>query len=245
MKFSVSDLEKLGTILSIWAHPDDESFCAGALLAAAVQNGQRVAVITATRGDAGKTADESRWPQHRLGEIREQELKRSLRILGINEHYWLEYADGQLENVNQGEAAVKLAAILQLIKPDTIISFGADGITGHPDHRAVYRWTKRAIVQTKSKAIFYTCAELTRLYDSDACKRCQQKFNLFFATDKPLTIGDDEADLLFDVPEDLQALKKNSIKAHECQMSIMLADPDGEAYVDSLCCCEGFRREAI
>lgn len=245
MKFSVSDIKELGTILSIWAHPDDESFCAGALLAAAVQNGQRVAVITATRGDAGKTADESRWPQQRLGEIREQELQRSLQILGINEHYWLNYADGQLENVNQGEAAAKIAATLQQIKPDTIISFGADGITGHPDHQAVYRWTKLATTQTKSEADFFTCAGLTRLYDSDACRRCQQKFNLFFATDKPLTISDDEADLLFDVPEDLQALKMKSIEAHECQMSAILSDSDGKAYIDSLCCCEGFMREAV
>ncbi len=36
------DIKKLGTILSVWAHPDDETFTCGGILATAVKNGQQV-----------------------------------------------------------------------------------------------------------------------------------------------------------------------------------------------------------
>src|SRR4249919_2707816 len=55
----VSELR--GTILSVWAHPDDETYLAAGLMAAAVQAGQRVVCVTATRGELGST-DPDRWP---------------------------------------------------------------------------------------------------------------------------------------------------------------------------------------
>ncbi|NJK46473.1 MAG: hypothetical protein HC933_21475 [Pleurocapsa sp. SU_196_0] len=40
-------------LLAIFAHPDDESFCAGGALASLAARGVRVTVLNATRGDAG------------------------------------------------------------------------------------------------------------------------------------------------------------------------------------------------
>lgn len=101
------DVRQLGTILSIWAHPDDETFCAGGLLAAAVNNGQTVACITATRGEAG-VQDEARWPAEQLGDIREKELKAALKELGITNHHMLHYADGECAAVDSKAANKKL-----------------------------------------------------------------------------------------------------------------------------------------
>jgi LmbE family N-acetylglucosaminyl deacetylase len=42
-----------GTILSIWAHPDDETYLAGGVMAAASANGQRVVCVTATDRGGG------------------------------------------------------------------------------------------------------------------------------------------------------------------------------------------------
>ena len=47
----------LGTVLGIWAHPDDEAYLSGGLMSiAARDHGNRVACVTATRGELG-TAD--------------------------------------------------------------------------------------------------------------------------------------------------------------------------------------------
>jgi len=56
----------LGSLLAVWAHPDDEAYLSAGLLASAVRDGRRVAVVTATRGEAGSW-DEARWPAEAWG----------------------------------------------------------------------------------------------------------------------------------------------------------------------------------
>ena len=63
----------LGTILSIWAHPDDETYLAGGLMAAAADAGQRVVCVSATAGEQG-TSDPRTWPPERLGAARRRGL---------------------------------------------------------------------------------------------------------------------------------------------------------------------------
>ena len=73
----MKEVSELGTILGVWAHPDDEAYLSAALMAAARRNDQRVYVVTATKGEAG-TWDEERWPTPKMGEIRDAELMRCL-----------------------------------------------------------------------------------------------------------------------------------------------------------------------
>jgi len=87
------DVAALGTILGVWAHPDDEAYLSGGLMALARDNGQRVVCVTATRGERG-TPDPVAWPPERLAEERTRELARCLSILGVEEHHWLGYRDG-------------------------------------------------------------------------------------------------------------------------------------------------------
>lgn len=75
------DIAELGTILSIWAHPDDEAYLCGGIMAVATAAASRVVCATATRGELGVT-DPVRWPPERLAAIREAELAEGLRILG-------------------------------------------------------------------------------------------------------------------------------------------------------------------
>src|SRR5947207_1873194 len=97
------DIKQLGTILSVWAHPDDESFSCAGIMAAAIQNGQSVACITATKGEDG-VQDESRWPAEQLGEIRAHEMDEALDILGCHNHNWLGYHDGRCQEISADEA---------------------------------------------------------------------------------------------------------------------------------------------
>ncbi|HEU5157501.1 MAG TPA: PIG-L family deacetylase [Streptosporangiaceae bacterium] len=140
---SASDVAELGTILGIWAHPDDEAYLSGGLMAIARDLGARVVCVTATRGELG-TADPEAWPPGRLAAARADELARCLEILGVDEHQWLDYSDGQCAAADMTDAVARLCRVIERVRPDTVLTFGPDGITGHPDHQAVSAWVGAA-----------------------------------------------------------------------------------------------------
>ncbi|MDD7969150.1 PIG-L deacetylase family protein [Actinomycetospora lemnae] len=131
------------TLLGVWAHPDDETFLSSGLVLAARERGDRVVLVTATRGEHG-TDDPAAWPPERLGRHRERELEAALAVLGVDEHRFLGHRDGACADAPEPLAARAIATIIKDVAPDTIVTFGPDGVTGHPDHRAVGRWTTRA-----------------------------------------------------------------------------------------------------
>jgi LmbE family N-acetylglucosaminyl deacetylase len=133
----------LGTIVGIWAHPDDEAYLSGGLMAMARDNGQRVVCVTATRGELG-TPDPAVWPPDRLAAERTHELARCLAVLGVHEHRWLDYRDGACTGVDPDGAVQRLCAVIDDVRPDAVLTFGPDGITGHPDHRTISAWSGRA-----------------------------------------------------------------------------------------------------
>lgn len=138
-------LPNLGTILSVWAHPDDESYSCAGLMAAAVRAGNRVVCVTATRGELGST-DPQRWPSGpELAAVRTAELAACLAEVGVTEHIWLDYPDGGCADVDPNEAAARIREIADEVRPDTVLTFGPDGGTFHPDHIAVSDWTTAAI----------------------------------------------------------------------------------------------------
>jgi len=142
-------MENLGTVLMIWAHPDDETYLVGGLSALLADAGQRVVCVTATRGEAGVSTAAAEQVE-RLAQVRTAELEVALRILGVTEHHWLDYPDGGCADLDPGEPADRIAALVRVVRPDTVITFGPDGFTGHPDHRAVSRWTDLALARSGS-----------------------------------------------------------------------------------------------
>jgi LmbE family N-acetylglucosaminyl deacetylase len=144
---AISDIRELGTILSIWAHPDDEAYLCGGTMAMASAAQSRVVCVTATRGELGVT-DPTRWPPEQLPTIREAELAECLRLLGVTEHRWLGYPDGGCASVDADAAIQQIAEIIREVVPDSILTFPPDGQTGHPDHIAVQRWTAEAVRRT-------------------------------------------------------------------------------------------------
>lgn len=139
-----ADVRALGTVLTVWAHPDDEAYLAGGLLAALTDAGRHTVCVTATRGEAAdpEASDAERLA---LASIRTQELEKALIVLGVTEHHWLDYADGGCAEVSTDQAADRLAALMDQVRPDTVITFGPEGFTGHPDHRAVSAWADLAV----------------------------------------------------------------------------------------------------
>jgi LmbE family N-acetylglucosaminyl deacetylase len=139
----------LGTILGVWAHPDDEVYLSGGLMAAAVDRGNGVSCVTATRGERG-TPDSRQWPPSRLAPLREAELATSLAVLGVADHRQLGYPDGGCAAVPADEAVGRLIEIIAEVRPDTVLTFGPDGMTGHADHRTVCAWTTAAVRRSEA-----------------------------------------------------------------------------------------------
>ncbi|MGD9997129.1 MAG: PIG-L deacetylase family protein [Ilumatobacteraceae bacterium] len=131
-----------GTILSVWAHPDDETYLAAGLMAAARDSGQRVMCASATAGEHG-TDDPATYPPSRLDRMRRWEFAASMAVLGVDEHVVGRLPDGDLA-AHEGDGTRWVAELIEQVRPDTIVTFGPDGITYHPDHIAVHRWVTSA-----------------------------------------------------------------------------------------------------
>lgn len=218
--YSVKELAKLGTILGIWAHPDDETFTSAGLMAAAVQNGQTVACVTATKGEAG-VQDPLRWPATTLASTRALELIEALQILGISHHAWLGYADGGCAKVADAEAVAKLLPFVQQYQPDTIITFPPDGITGHPDHKTVSRWA--GLVAAKSPKPVRVIHGVTTVEAYNGyLKEMDAKLNIYFNIDQPVLYPKNACDIIFDLPEDILQKKCQSFQHMPSQTAIML-----------------------
>lgn len=132
------------TLMAVFAHPDDEAFGSGGSLAKYAAEGCDVYLVTATRGEAGQIAEPDLATQANLPFVREQELRCACRIYGMHPPIFLDYLDGQLTLVHQGQAVARLVRILRELRPQVLITFGPDGIYGHYDHLAVHRWASIA-----------------------------------------------------------------------------------------------------
>src|SRR5690606_933996 len=97
----------LGTLLGVWAHPDDETYLSGGLMATAAAEGRRVVCVTATKGEAGFADDDPRDGAERMA-VREVEATTSLQILGVREHGWLGYPDGGCAEVPDAAPVARL-----------------------------------------------------------------------------------------------------------------------------------------
>lgn len=175
------DVKRLGTILSVWAHPDDESYLAAGVMASAIANGQQVVCVTATKGEAG-SQDHELWPPEYLDKVRARELYQALQELGVHRHAWLGCQDGNCQQANEHGIA-KLKKLVEQYHPDTIITFGPDGLTGHPDHKAVSGWVNQ-IAEEQPGITVYHAVHTPEQY-SRYLKRADAAINIFFNIEKP------------------------------------------------------------
>ncbi len=143
-------LPEISTLLGVWAHPDDEAYLSSGLMAVVRRAGGRVAVATATRGEHG-TPDPVAWPPDMLAEVRERELMESLALIDVHEHEWLGHSDGSLPDVPFETGVAQVAALIERVQPDTLVTFGPDGMTGHPDHQTVSRVGHRGVATGRGR----------------------------------------------------------------------------------------------
>jgi len=134
------------TLLAVFAHPDDESYLCGGTLARYAAAGARVVLLCATRGEAGEIAAPDLAAAHTLPAVREAELRAAAAALGVAAVHLLDYRDGALMDVPFLEGVERVAALIAAGQPTVVLTFGPEGVYGHPDHVAVHRWTKEAFL---------------------------------------------------------------------------------------------------
>ena len=127
-------------------------------MAKAHDEGRRVVLVTATRGEVGEiyVLDETDT-RPRLGEVREAELRAAAKILGVDRLEFLGYRDSGMKGTPENEdprsfhrapllqAAMNLAAIMREERPDVVVTYGPEGSYGHPDHVKAHEVTIAAL----------------------------------------------------------------------------------------------------
>jgi LmbE family N-acetylglucosaminyl deacetylase len=121
-------------LLGVFAHPDDEIFCAAGTFAHYAGRGAEIMVLSATRGQAGQIRDAAAGTRRTIGAVREAELRLACERLGITEVRCLDHMDGTLGDADFPALTDEVAEVIDEFRPDIVISFGPDGGYGHPDH---------------------------------------------------------------------------------------------------------------
>ena len=150
-------------LLGVFAHPDDEVFCAGGTLAKYAASGSDTIVVSATRGEAGQIREAGAATRATLGRVREQELRAACECLGVGEVRLFDHVDGRLANLDRSELVTEISGLLDSVRPDVVITFGADGAYGHPDHTAISESTTEAFARKPHGALYHSHFPRSRL----------------------------------------------------------------------------------
>ena len=124
----------------VFAHPDDETFATGGLIAKYTAQGVRVDLFCATTGDAGRASGVPVASREELGELRRNELLSASRFLGITDVELRAYRDGSLSAADADQLIGDVVLAVRRWRPHVLVTFGPEGApTGHRDHSAISR----------------------------------------------------------------------------------------------------------
>ena len=233
----------MASLVSFHAHPDDECIACGGIIRKAAEEGHRVVLVVATRGELGEVPEGLLDQGEELWQRRVAETHASAEILGAQRVEFLGYTDsgmmGTAANEAPGsfwtapvdEAAKKLAALLEEERADVLTCYDEHGGYGHPDHIQVHRVGLRAAELAGTRRVFQ--ATINR----DHIQRGREKF-----ADQAAEAGIDAPDVddeTFGLPESIITAavdvtpylghKRRAMRAHASQIgeqSFFLTMPD-------------------
>jgi LmbE family N-acetylglucosaminyl deacetylase len=125
------------------AHPDDETFGTGSVIAHAAAQGVHVTVLCATRGEAGEDTSRTTSGPEELARVREAELRSAAALLGASEVVLLDFADsgfdgpmpaGALADAPISDVVSRIADTITRTEPDVVVCFDSEYIRDHRDH---------------------------------------------------------------------------------------------------------------
>jgi LmbE family N-acetylglucosaminyl deacetylase len=201
-------------LLAVFAHPDDETFRCGGTLALLAQRDVRVQVLTATRGQAGSRGDPPLCAPEELPAVRENELHCACTALGIQPPILLDYQDGRLAEANTEKIVSEILTVVREVRPQIILTYGPDGVSGHPDHIAIGHFATETFHRAGEVVALYTIAVPRSLAETLGMTQIR-------------AVPDEAITLTVDVLSVWEA-KMSAIQCHRTQLgeSPILAAPD-------------------
>jgi mycothiol S-conjugate amidase len=150
-------------LLSVHAHPDDESSKGAATLARYAAEGVDVLVATCTggeRGDILNPALDTAETRADLPAIRRREMAAAAEILGVRQRFLGLVDSGLREPLPEGcfatlpleEAAAPLVALIREFRPHVVITYDETGGYPHPDHIRTHEVTVEAFTAAADPA---------------------------------------------------------------------------------------------
>jgi len=213
------------SLLVILPHPDDESFPMGGTLAKYAAEGVEITLICETLGELGIPDIEPA----QAAIICEKELRAAASVLGIHKVQFMRYRDGSLSDVDSEHVISQLMNATRRIHPMVVITFGPDGISGHPDHVAISRLVTTAFDRAIPKSLAPLSAKLFYIAPSEAT---MQGYGVVPSEE---VAGGPVASI--DIT-DYRRSKLRAMQAHASQNPPYTGDPAEEA--DKLTCHEYF-----
>jgi len=230
--------------LFVHAHPDDETINNGATMAQLVEDGVAVTLVTCTRGEEGEVlvtdlAHLASNAEDGLGAHREIELAQAMKELGVQDHRFLgqpgEFRDSGMMGSAQNEnpkcfwrtdvesAAKRMAAIIDEIKPQVMVTYDEFGGYGHPDHIQTHRVAMRAadLAAWKIQKIYWNIMPKSVVAQGMAAMK--EQGSDFFGTDNidelPFVKDDAFVTTVMHAPNQVEK-KMAAMKAHATQISL-------------------------
>ncbi|MEB3366082.1 mycothiol conjugate amidase Mca [Saccharopolyspora mangrovi] len=137
-------------LMTVHAHPDDESSKGAATTARYAAEGHEVMVVTCTGGEAGSILNPAMDRPEvvaNLSEVRREEMAKAAEILGV-QHRWLGFVDsglpegdplpplpdGVFATVPVEESTRELVKVVREFRPHVVITYDENGGYPHPDH---------------------------------------------------------------------------------------------------------------
>jgi LmbE family N-acetylglucosaminyl deacetylase len=118
------------SVLAVVAHPDDESFGLGAVLAGFADAGAAVALLCYTHGESSTL----HGVQGDLASVRAAELADAAAVLGVDLVQLADYPDGALTEIDVVDLSAHVIDLAGKVGADGLLVFDTSGVTGHPDH---------------------------------------------------------------------------------------------------------------
>ena len=149
-----------------------------------------------------------------------------LAALDVDEHHWLGHADGGCAAASTAHAVGDIVALWRSVQPDTVVTFGPDGMTGHPDHRALWRWTTAAWVATGRQARLLLATTTDRFAREHA--DLHDRFGVFLEPALPVRTPEVDLAVSIEPPEEVLDQKLAALRAQASQTSGLI-EAFGEA----------------
>src|SRR5580698_5930068 len=163
------------TLMAVHAHPDDEASSTGGVLALYGDQGVRTVVVTCTNGEFGDAPGqvkpgEEGHDEQAVAQLRLAELRQSCKILGVSQLELLGYHDSGMPdwdykgradafcNVPLADVAARIGGLIDLYRPQVVISYDDKGMYQHPDHVHAAQAAAVAAEQSGIPAKYYQTA---------------------------------------------------------------------------------------